>query len=410
VASDWAPIRAFDSLVRDNPEAAYGDLLPALRAADLRIVNCECALTTAAEPVWKSGAVFKGAPVHAGGLTTVPFDVACLGNNHVLDYGVRGMRETLRVLTRAGIQTVGAGLTEDQAYAPLTVRRNNLTIHLVNVSEGEDLTASRGGPGVFGWDIPRAVATIRRCKKAGGVVIVIAHCGLEYVPYPPPYVVAAFRAMADAGADAVIGHHPHVPQGIEYRDGRPIIYSLGNFLFYQHTDLWHRKTGFCVSLAFDGNRFARVDLHPYRITDAGLRRLDALQDAAFRKTMAVLSKPFRTASGPDRAWQAYLAHYGPSGFDTEVSGILERMKTEPQKAAAMFRNRLTTMQHVELWKDHLTATMAGGTSPHPRGPVGARHAVPGQSEASRMVEEYFTRTVDGNWTPSSPVGARHAVP
>jgi poly-gamma-glutamate synthesis protein (capsule biosynthesis protein) len=379
VASDWAPIRAFDSLVRHDPEAAYGDLLPVLRHADLRIVNCECALTFATNPVWKSGAVFKGEPVHAGGLTAVPFDVACLGNNHVLDYGVRGLHDTLRLLTRLGIQTVGAGLTEDQAHAPLTVVRNGLAIHLVNVSEGEDLTSSRRGPGVFGWDIPRATATIRRCKRAGGVVIVIAHCGLEYVPYPPPYVVSAFRAMIDAGADAVIGHHPHVPQGIEYRDGRPIVYSLGNFLFYQHTELFHRKTGFCVALRFDGKTFAGLELYPYRITGGGLRRLDARQYGAFRKTMTALSKLFRTAAGPDLAWQAYLAYYGAAGFAAEVSGILDRMKTEPQKAAAMFRNRITTMQHVELWTDHLTATMAGGPTGYPRG-------------AARMVEEYFTRT------------------
>jgi len=380
VASDWAPIRAFDSLVGHDPESAYGDLLPVLRQADLRVVNCECALTTAVTPVWKSGTVFKGAPRHARGLTAVPFDVACLGNNHVLDYGVRGLRETMRLLERSGIQTVGAGLTEDEAHAPLTMVRNGLTIHLVNVSEGEDLTSSRGGPGVFGWDIPRAIATIRRCKKAGGVVIAIAHCGLEYVPYPPPYVVAAFRAMIEAGADAVIGHHPHVPQGIEYCKGRPIAYSLGNFLFYQHTELFHRKTGFCVSLEFDGQRFAGLDLHPYRITEGGLRRLDAKENAAFRKTMTALSKPFRTGAGPDRAWQAYLACYGASGFAAEVSGILDRMKTEPRKAAAMFRNRITTMQHVELWKDYLTATMTGGPTGYPR-------------EASRMVEEYFTRTV-----------------
>jgi isocitrate lyase len=98
VAADWAPIRAFEPLVRFHPEAVYGDLLPALRNADLRIVNCECALTRSTREVWKSGAVFKGEPAHAHGLTAVPFDVACLANNHVMDYGVAGLRETLRVL------------------------------------------------------------------------------------------------------------------------------------------------------------------------------------------------------------------------------------------------------------------------------------------------------------------------
>ena len=380
VASDWAPIRAFDPIVRADPESIYGDLLPVLRRADVRIVNCECALTSAATPAWKSGAVFKGEPAHVKSLTAVPFEVACLANNHVLDYGVAGLRESLRVLHRHGIKTVGAGLTGEQAYAPLTLAVNGQAIHVVNISEGEDLTASQGGPGVFGWDIPRAAALIGRLKTRGGVVIAIAHCGLEYVPHPPPYVVSAFRAMADAGADCVIGHHPHVPQGIERWRGRPIFYSLGNFAFYQPTTLLHRKIGFCVSLSCAGGRIAGVELHPYRITDAGLRVLETKEEASFHRSLARISRPFKTAGGPARAWEAWLDYYGEKGFRAEVLGILEKMKTDPRKGAAMFRNRITTMQHTELWRTFLTRMMDGGKRGYSR-------------EAYRTVEEYFSKAI-----------------
>jgi poly-gamma-glutamate synthesis protein (capsule biosynthesis protein) len=381
VTSDWAPIRAFEPIVRDAPESIYGDLLPILRRADLRIVNCECALTSAKTPVWKSGAVFKGDPAHVAGLMTVPFDVACLANNHVLDYGVAGLRETLRVLARARIRTVGAGLTDAQALAPLSVRVNGQPIHVVNISEGEDLTASTGGPGVFGWNIPLAEAQTRALKKLGGVVIVIAHCGLEYVPFPPPYVVSAFRALIEAGADCVIGHHPHVPQGIEWWQGRPVIYSLGNFVFYQPTLLHHRKIGFCAGLRCEGGRVAAVELHPYRITDAGLRCLDAKEARDFGKDLTRLSRPFATDAGPDRAWDAWLTHYGEAGFRAEVSGILEKMAADPRKGAAMFRNRITTMQHVEHWQSFLTRMVNGE-----RG---------GYSQADyKLVEEYFSRSAD----------------
>jgi len=380
IASDWAPIRAFDPIVRQHPEAVYGDLLPVLRRADLRIVNCECALTRATASVWKSGAVFKGEPVHVRSLTAVPFDVACLANNHVLDYGVRGLRDTLRLLERHGIRHVGAGLEEAQACAPLALTVNGARIHVVNFSEGEDLTGARGGPGVFGWDVARVVDLVRRCKQRGGFVVAIGHCGLEYVPYPPPYVVAAFRAIADAGADAVIGHHPHVPQGLEWHRGRLIVYSLGNFVFYQPTDLYYRKVGFCVSLRVEGQVLAGAALHPYRITDAGLRALGSNEDRAFRRTLIRISQPFRTPGGPDRAWDAYLAHYGQEGFRAEVTGILDRMTREPQKGAAMFRNRVTTMQHAELWKDTLTRIVAGRARRPPR-------------TAQKIVGEWSTRTV-----------------
>ncbi len=381
VAGDWAPIRAFEPVIREEPEAVYGDLLPALRTADLRIVNCECALTAAAKPAWKSGAVFKGEPVHAAGLTAAPFEVACLANNHVLDYGVEGLRETLDVLGEAGVLTVGAGLTDDEVFAPLTMTVNGTNVHIVNFSEGEDLTASDGAAGVFGWEIDRVTDTVARCRQQGGVVIAVGHCGLEYIPYPPPYVVDAFRRVASAGAHAVIGHHPHVPQGIEWYDGVPIVYSLGNFVFYQQTNLAARKTGFAARLSFERSRLASLQLHPYFIEDGGLRPLTPREAAAFRGDMTRLSSPLASDDSVEQAWLAYLQYYGTSGFDAEVRGRLARMAREPRKAAAMFRNRITTMQHRELWCDFLAFVIKGA------GPRSTR----ARSEARKMVERYFTR-------------------
>ena len=382
VAGDWAPIRALEPVIRTDPEAVYGDLLPVLRGADLRIVNCECALTAARRPVWKSGAVFKGLPRHIAGLVAVPFEVACLANNHVFDYGLAGFRETLDVLRGSGIRTVGAGLSFDEAIAPLTVTIRGTRVTILNFGEGEDLTASRGGPGVCGWEIEKIATLVRKAKQRGDFVVVVAHAGLEYIPFPPPYVVAAYRALSDAGADCVIGHHPHVPQGIETRRGRLIAYSLGNFAFYQLSDLYHRKTGFFVELRTRGDSLASYRIHPYRISETGLASLDGREAARFRKGIDRISRPLRTASGVAEAWQAYLAYYGPEGFKKEVLGILERMAAEPRKGAAMFRNRITTLQHTELWRDALTRFMA-------------EKRVPVRPALTRIVREWFTRTVPG---------------
>jgi len=363
VASDWAPIRAFEPIVSRDPEAVYGDLLPALRAADLRIVNCECALTRARKPVWKSGAVFKGSPSHGAALEAVPFEAATLANNHVFDYGLSGFRETLDVLHRRGVRTVGAGMTLDEAVAPLTLTVKGSRTTIVNFSEGEDLTASTGGPGVCGWEIGRLAAAVRRAKRRGDFVIAIGHAGLEYIPFPPPYVVKAFRALSDAGADCVIGHHPHVPQGLETRRGRLIAYSLGNFAFFQPPELHYRRTGLCLSLESRSGRLASYKVHPYRITGQGLRALKGREEASFREALRRVSRPFRTVAGVAEAWQAYLADYGPEGFENEVRTILARMASEPRKGAAMFRNRITTLQHSELWRDALTRFMSEEPAP-----------------------------------------------
>ena len=341
--AQWAPIRALDPLVRETPEAVYGDMLTVLRGADLRIVNCECALAAAERPVWKSGAVFKGLPAHIAGLTTVPFEVACLANNHVFDYGLGGFRETLDVLRKSGIRTVGAGLTFEEALKPLSVTVKGTRVTILNFGEGEDLTASRGGPGGCGWEINKLAASVRRAKKRGDFVVVVAHAGLEYIPFPPPYIVEAYRALSEAGADCVIGHHPHVPQGLELRNGRLVAYSLGNFIFWQPGDLYYRRTGFFLILHVRRGRLSSYELRPFRITDQGLRGLSGREDKAFRTKLDLVSKPLTSSTGISEAWQAYLAYYGPEGFKKEVLGILEKMDSEPPKGAAMFRNRITTL-------------------------------------------------------------------
>ncbi len=380
VAADWAPIRSFEPLVRKTPEAAYGDMLPVLRQADLRIVNCECALTASRNPVWKSGSVFKGRPIHVRGLTAVPFEVACLANNHVFDYGLNGFHETLDVLHRNGIRTVGAGLDEPGAWRPLSFTLKTNKISIINFSEGEDTTAAKGGPGVCGWDIDRVTSLVRQRKKRGDCVIAVAHAGLEYIPYPPPYIVKAFRAVAEAGADCVIGHHPHVPQGMEIHKSRPIFYSLGNFLFDQSTNLHYRKIGSCVSLRLTENSLSGFDLHPYKITKEGLIMLKGPEERAFRHKLRQISKPLSSSASIQKAWQAYLAFYGLKGFAAEARAILAKMTSEPQKGAAMFKNRITTPQHAELWRDTMSYIISGKIPPP-------------SHEMTRTIEEWFSKTI-----------------
>ena len=380
VAGDWAPIRDFDRLLAEDPRGGCGEFLPALSQADLRIVNCECALADAGEAVWKSGSVFKGRPAHVGALTAVPFEAACLANNHVLDYGVEGLAQTLETLRGAGIRTVGAGLSEAEAWAPLTLELPGVRLSLVNFSEGEDLTGTRGGPGVAGWEVPRACALVRELKRAGHFVLAVAHAGLEYVPFPPPYLRQAFRSIIEAGADCVVGHHPHVPQGVESHEGRPIFYSLGNFLFYQPTNLYWRKVGFLLELEIAGAGLAGYSLRPYRITDRGVRPLDAEEHGAFDARLRDISRPLAEPGAADQAWQAFLDYYGAEGLRQELAGIVAELQARPPKGAAMLRNRLTTPQHTELWRELL-----------PRLIRGAKPAAP--AELTALVAEWFQRTL-----------------
>ena len=359
IASDWAPIRAFDDIVARSPEAVYGDVLPILRQNDLRIVNLECALSGDAAPLWKSGSVFKGRPEHIRGLTAVPFEVATLANNHVFDYGPEAFGQTLKLLSENSIRSVGAGMSAEEARRPLILGLKGVRIGIVNFSEGEDLTSAVSGPGVFGWDVDAVVESVRAIRPEVDIILVICHGGVEYIPFPPPYLAEAFRHIAETGADLIIGHHAHVPQGVQVLNGVPICYSLGNFVFYQETDLLYRKLGYLVKAGVSRAGLANIELIPYEIGSESLRLLKGDESALFFESLRKVSLPLADREGITEAWHGFLRYYGLKGFRDEIAMILAKMDQEPAKGAAMLRNRITTMQHREHWIDAMTRIMDG---------------------------------------------------
>ena len=387
VAGDWAPIRDFSAPLKTDPEGVYGDLLPELRAADLRIVNLECPLTDRGTAMVKSGSVLKGAPGHIRGLTAIPFEVATLANNHVFDFGISGYTATRDLLKANQIRMVGAGLTASQAQQPLVLGKNGLKIGIVNFSEGEDLTAARGDhAGVCGWDVEQVAARIAELRPLVNGLIVICHGGLEYIPFPPPYVAAALQRLAAAGADLIVGHHPHVPQGIQIHNGVPICYSLGNFVFFQHTDLSFRKLGYVVKAVFNSRGLTRLRMVPYAIGARRLNLLNGRQRRWFFQQMAALSEPLDDFTQIRQAWHGYLAYYGKNGFTREVARIITELGQDPSKGAAMFRNRLTTLQHRHHWIDTLTRLMSGELEQAP-------------DWAREQAEAYFTRRIADDGAP-----------
>jgi poly-gamma-glutamate synthesis protein (capsule biosynthesis protein) len=323
------------------------------------MVNLECPLVDQGEPVSKSGAVLKGTSEHISGLTRIPFEVATLGNNHVFDYGTDAFVKTRDLLHQNNIKTVGAGMSIEEAAAPLIVTVRGVTIGIVNFSEGEDLTAADERPGVYGWEVQRVVDQVQELKSRVNATIVVCHGGVEYIPYPPPYLAAAFQRIADAGASLVVGHHPHVPQGVQIRNHVPICYSLGNFVFFQHTQLQLRKIGYFVKAGVAANGLSSIRIVPYEILPTRLQLLKKAKYQWAMKKLKTISAPLNDFSQVVQAWNGFIKYYGVKGFQNEVANIMETLVTEPAKGAAMFRNRLTTMQHHQHLVDTMTRIMDG---------------------------------------------------
>lgn len=255
-------------------------------AADFRILNLETALSEKGEPISKKAFIFNAPPASIELLSALRLDLALLGNNHAMDMGHAGLDDTIQRLRRAGIATVGAGDNARTAAAPYYFELDGIKFAVLSYSD-------IGTPEIFSTFSRPGVASARNNpyfavkKFARGVdhLLVSLHWGIEYYTKPTPEQVKIARALIDAGASAVIGHHPHIPQGIEVYRGGIICYSLGNFLFgsvnpYQTENLVVR-----LDVRRGDRRLRRAELYPihgaYRKSGHGLRMLTAEETRPF---------------------------------------------------------------------------------------------------------------------------------
>lgn len=177
---------------------------------------------------------FNGPPAGADALARIGVTFVSTANNHAWDYGKKGLLETMANLERAGIGFVGTGRTRAEAYAPWIGEKNGVRIGALAVTDiwNQVLSPHPGAEHVAGADAARLSAAVRELRASGrvDVVVVSHHGGGEYLEQPLPRTKKLLHAAVDAGADLVLGHHPHVVQGVEWYRGRPIVYSLGNLM------------------------------------------------------------------------------------------------------------------------------------------------------------------------------------
>ena len=219
--------------------AATEELLTFLREGDLFILNQEFPFGTTGEAMEEKEYTFRVPPDLVSVPVELGVDLVTLANNHMLDFGRSPLTETLEALDGAGIAHVGAGEDLEAAKALKTFEVQGKTLGFLGASrvipEGS-WNASRYNSGVFTtYDATQLVEEIRKAKESCDFVAVMVHWGIERNTFPEDYQKTLAYQYIDAGADAVIGSHPHVLQGIEYYQGKPIFYSLGNFIFNNST-------------------------------------------------------------------------------------------------------------------------------------------------------------------------------
>lgn len=240
-----------------------------LDAADIRVGNLECVVATRGTPEADKPFTFRAHPRTLDVLKR-HFDALGLANNHSGDFGPAAFGEMLDLLEKKSIPYFGGGRNLAAAHRPLIIERKGLRIALLGYDEffPRSFEADYDKPGVA-WSedeqVRLDIATARTQYHAD-LVIPVMHWGMEHEPLASPRQRQLARGMIDAGADAVVGGHPHVTQDFEQYRGKPIIYSLGNFVFDGFDDE-DNNTGWLLRLELD-----RDGVHNWRTVIAKIDR------------------------------------------------------------------------------------------------------------------------------------------
>lgn len=259
-------------------EAVFEPFAERLAAADITVGNLESTLSMAGDPT-QGGDSFAADPAALEALTAAGFDAVTLANNHLGDYGTDAMLETFRLIDESDIDRFGAGVDLDEAARPWIAEVDGVRIAFIGTeSIGETPAATESEPGTNRLNMPprtppldekaldRIAGQITQAAEQADVVIVMPHWGTQYVYEPEPIQREVAQRFVDAGADLILGGHPHQVQGWEAIGETTVVYSLPNFIF-DMTFSQQVQEGMFVEVVLWGDRVVAVEPVPYLIRD-----------------------------------------------------------------------------------------------------------------------------------------------
>ena len=295
--ADGASVRLVGDIYvqEEHPEAALAPLFDITRAADVLIGNLEIPLCDTGQPLPKPNGHLRSEPRQVGALTAAGFSAVCVANNHAMNYGYQGLRQMLGVLDDAGIAHAGGGGDLAEAHVPVLGSTMSLSYALLSYTSVYargmfEATRDRGGlatvevstsyePRDRHFEVPgmppiirtvarerdaaRMAADVAAARKRADVVIVSWHWGVSLVSRDVvDYQRQMARAAIDAGADAVVGHHPHVLQPIEFYRGKPVCYSIGNLFHALRSEHFTPESAILELIFGPGGAIRGVRVYP----------------------------------------------------------------------------------------------------------------------------------------------------
>lgn len=267
---------------------AFNDVADVLKQGDIVFANLESPMTASTHGLNREKKiVLKSSPDAIEAITSGGFNLLSLSNNHILDYYDTGLFDTISILDKNGIAHSGAGKNTEEAGKPAVIEKNGYKIGLLAytdmanyVYEGDPRISFAAGDSKAGV-IPRDYETIRQAisklRDSVDLLVVSLHWGVEESFTITPEQVDFARKLLDDGADIILGHHPHQFQGMEIYNGKPILYSMGNFMFDQN-DPENMET-FIIEMHYEGLNLKNLTALPVRIVDKSRAELQSGESA-----------------------------------------------------------------------------------------------------------------------------------
>ena len=298
-----------ETLQTMQPEEVWGDVLPHLAQADLRIVNLECALTTHLQPWSRTDKMFhfRADPEAVRVLQAAHIDACALANNHILDYEEQGLRDTLHILDATGIRHAGAGANAAEAATPAILEAHGdspCRVALLSYTDNEpDFAATFEYSGtnylevsLHAETLTRIAENIAQARAQGADLVVFSnHWGANFVERPSPEFRSFAKRVIELGADIYHGHSAHICQGIEIYQGKPILYDTGNFIddYAVHPRLRNDRS--CLfKLMFKKGKLCRIELLPVSLSVARVALASGKEFEAICARMEMLCAEFGT--------------------------------------------------------------------------------------------------------------------
>ncbi len=322
----------------------FGNAVSIFDNNDFCFVNLECALTDHPEKIDKYGPALKAPVETAEVLKTLGVDCCGISNNHVFDFGKKGIRDTLEALEKNGIMYTGFGDNYEDARKNLIIEKDGEKIALIAVCEHEYSYALNNRMGSRPYDEYDTIEDIRKAKEECDRVIVIYHGGKEFCRYPSPRLHKICHAMIKNGADVILCQHSHCIGCYENYNGGHILYGQGNFHFVMNHEFegWHTS----LTVNYD-TKTNEIEFSPLKNNSCGIE-IPTKDEAS--KIMAEFEARNKELLNGEwvNGWKAFCESM-KSGYIEVVSKAFTENSTPREDGK--FSHFLDCEAHTDVWRE-----------------------------------------------------------